>query len=125
MKQLVEATPPSDLLSAAEKEELWSAVASGDQEVRRLILPEHVSHTLVGKVGHIPLHALQEAAVEKTVREKILERRSAVHERCKAEVEKRSRFEDGVSHHLTVNSSTPSHLSLFYLSPSPPFLFSD
>ena len=95
-----------------------------------LILPEHVSHTLVGKVDHIPLHPLQEAAVEKAAvekaaREKILERRSAVHERCKAEVEKRSRFEDGVSHHLTVNSSTPSHLSLFHLSPSPPFLFSD
>lgn len=35
LKQLVEATPPSDLLTAAEKEELWSAVASGDQEVRR------------------------------------------------------------------------------------------
>ena len=34
-KQLVEATPPSDLLSAEEKEELWRAAASADQEVRR------------------------------------------------------------------------------------------
>jgi len=41
-------------------------------------------------------HALQDGAVEMAVRNKILERRSAVHERCKAEVEKRSQFEEGI-----------------------------
>lgn len=89
-----------------------------------LILPEYVSHTLVGKVGHIPLHTLQEAAVEKAVREKILERRSAVYERCKAEVEKRSRFEDGVR--ITISQSTPPPPLISPCSiSSPPYLFSD
>ena len=89
-----------------------------------LILPEHVSHTLVGKVGHIPLHTLQEAMVEKAVREKILERRSAVYERCKAEVEKRSRFEDGVR--ITISQSTPPPPLISPCSiSSPPYLFSD
>ena len=41
-------------------------------------------------------HTLQDGAVETAVRNKILERRSAVHERCKVEVEKRSQFEEGV-----------------------------
>ena len=48
--------------------------------------------------------------MEKAVREKILERRSTVHERCKTEVEKRSRFEDGVSHLFITSQPNPPPL---------------
>ena len=66
--------------------------------------------------GNISLHTLQEAAVEKAVREKILERRSTVHERCKTEVEKRSRFEDGVRV-ITSQSTLPPPLISCSVSP--------
>ena len=53
--------------------------------------------------------------MEKAVREKILDRRSTVHERCKTEVEKRSRFEDGVSHLITSQPNPPPLLSPNFL----------
>ena len=39
---------------------------------------------------------MQEAAAEKILREKVIEKRTKVFEKCKTEVEKRAAFEDGV-----------------------------
>ena len=58
------------------------------------------------------------------MREKILERRSAVHERCKAEVEKRTQFEEGVRKESTYNP-TDMFISLTSLTQLLFFLLSD
>lgn len=92
-KQLIESTPPSELLTQQEYKELSDAV---DKEV--------TASGQTSQTGDEGDEGREDEVKEKkdkdkegVVREKAMERRVTVHEICKVEVEKRVHFEDGVS----------------------------